>query len=75
MPSKETLLVAHEATTLDLLLWRRFRAATPGMVERTLDINPGLAALGPTLPVGTLVEIEVPTPGAVNALPVITLWD
>ena len=75
MSTKEPLRVAFEAMTLDLLLWRRFRRPIPGMIERVLDTNRGSAALGPILPVGTLVEVEVPTAGALAALPVITLWD
>jgi phage tail protein X len=75
MPLTETLVVQHDATTLDLLLWRRFQRAYIGLVERTLDINPGLAEFGPILPVGTRVLIEVPAPTAVVPLPVVSLWD
>jgi phage tail protein X len=75
MATKETLVVASDATTLDLLLWRRFMRAIPGMVERTLDINPGLPRLGVVLPIGTRVEIEVPEASDQASLPVVSLWD
>jgi phage tail protein X len=71
----ETLVVTHELTPLDLLLWRRFKAVPEGMVERTLDINPGLAARGAILPVGTRVEVELPDPSAPRRAPLVTLWD
>jgi len=60
--------VDTEFTTLDLLLYRRFRREILGFVEKTLDLNPGLADLGPFLPMGTEVKIEVPVP--VKARPV-----
>lgn len=60
--SIETLTVTVQRTPLDLLLWRRFGRAYAAMVERTLTINPGLAALGEYLPLGTRVRVEVPLP-------------
>lgn len=72
----EVLIVETEHTTLDLLLWRRFRHEHPGLVEATADRNYGLADLGPVLPVGTRVEVEIPTPAARRApARVVRLWD
>jgi phage tail protein X len=55
----ETYRVATEGLSVDLLIWRRYRRQMPGLVERTLVLNPGLAAKGPVLPVGTVVRIPV----------------
>ena len=73
----ETLEVATERTTLDLLLWRRFRREVPGLVEDTLRRNPGLARLGAFLPVGLSVKVAVPDPEPKgrSAAPVVTLYD
>ena len=65
----ETLTVTADLTPLDLLLWRRFKVETPGLLESTLDAQPGLAALGTYLPVGTRVKVEVPSPSASRQRP------
>jgi phage tail protein X len=72
----ETLTVGGDGITLPLLLWRRFRRPVPGLIEQALDANPGLAALGPVLPVGTVVSIPIPeAPEETEAtLQPITLW-
>lgn len=56
----ETLRVERAPCPLDLLLFLRFRREVPGLLEATLDRNPGLAALGPILPTGTAVVVEIP---------------
>lgn len=53
----ETITIRGEGITLDLLLWRRYGVRGQTLVEATLDLNPGLAALGPVLPLGTSVTI------------------
>ncbi len=58
----ETLVFPNGVTPLDLLLYRRFRREVPGLVEATLDRNPGLAALGPYPPRGTTILVEAPRP-------------
>ena len=71
----EIFTVSGDGLMLDAILWRRYRRATPGLLERTLDINPGLAALGPIIPHGTKIMIPidpVPTPKIID---VIKLWD
>lgn len=70
----EEVTVVGENVTLSLLVWRRFNSAVPGLVERTLDTNPGLAALGPHLPVGTVVRLPIPTPRQAPAVTPIRLW-
>ena len=73
----ETLTVTTERTTLDLLLWRRFRREVPGLVEDTLRRNPGVAGLGAMLPVRLALQVAVPEPEPKgrNAMPVVTLYD
>lgn len=72
----ETIVVKGDAIPLDLLVWRRFQRRTPGVVERALALNPGLADLGLMIPVGTAVVIPVDAP---NREPerrnVVRLWD
>lgn len=60
-----------EGDTVDLICWHIY-GATSGIVEQVLDANPGLAALGPVLPVGTLVTLpQVSQPSAENE---VALW-
>lgn len=55
-------LVANGLQPVDLLLYRRFRREVPGLVEATLDRNPGLAALGAYPPRGTQILVDAPAP-------------
>lgn len=71
-------LVARSGDKLDLMLWRD-AGLGPGEISRVLDANPGLADLGPVLPLGTAVIIPA-TPNQSNAnatrvRPLIQLWD
>jgi phage tail protein X len=56
----ETVTVESEGVTVARIVWRRFRRRAPGLVEAILASNPGLAALGAYLPVGTVVRIPIP---------------
>ena len=73
----EQITVSAEGLTLSLIIWRRFHEPRPGLVEQILAINPGLAALGPVLPRGTVFLMPVePSPNAGKAgAPIISLWD
>lgn len=76
MTATETVVVKDDAMTLDLLVWRRFKHQKPGLVERTLSLNPGLADMGVHIPVGTKVILPVEAPGTAPAQrPVVRLWD
>jgi phage tail protein X len=58
----ELITVSGAYITADALVWRRYRARAPGMVERLLDDNPHLAKLhreSPFLPVGTNVRMPI----------------
>jgi len=59
---------------LDLILWRRYRRRVPGLLERTLDINQGLAACGAFIPAGTVITVPVDTPAAQTQRPLVRLW-
>ena len=74
--AREIPIVTDEWTTLELLLFRRFREEVPGRVEATLDGNPGISAAGVILPLGTEVVVDMPVPvkGPTPAR-AIRLWD
>lgn len=70
----EQITVEGDGLTVSLLVWRRFRRPMPGLVEKILDRNPGLAGAGPILPPGTVLDIPVPTPREPQLLEPIRLW-
>lgn len=63
---------AQQGDTLDALCWRHL-GATRGVVERALQLNPGLAAHGPILPQG--LPIELPEIAEPPTMPTVNLWD
>lgn len=72
----ETVVVSREGLTASRLVWNRFRRPMPGTVERLYEINPGLAASGPFLPLGATIRIPIPPPAEL-ATPDVTpirLW-
>ncbi len=71
----EVVEIDGDGLMLDAVLWQRFRRPTPGLAERTMDINPGLAALGPVLPHGTRIMIPIEKQASVRVMPVVSLWD
>lgn len=70
----ETVTIMGEAITASLLVWRRFKRAMPGTVERLYEINPGLARQGPYLPLGAVVKIPIPPPAASQDVAPVRLW-
>lgn len=71
----ETITVRGENIPLDLLLWRRYGVRGQDLVEQTLDLNPGLADMGPILPLGTTVVIpDLPPAQAAPAVKVVSLF-
>lgn len=62
---------AQQGDTVDSLCWRHHGSSAA--VEATLEANPGLAALGPVLPIGTAVTLPDEPPAAQNDL--LQLWD
>ena len=75
-----TVKVANNGMTVELLLWRhgKRRGQTAARLPETLNLNPGLAALGPFLPLGTAVVLPdlPPIEEAVRAVaPAVSLFD
>lgn len=71
----ETIIVRGEGITLDLLLWRRHGVRGQALVEEALDLNPGLAALGAVLPLGTAVMLpDLPPLPATPPVRVVSLF-
>lgn len=72
----EVFTVKGDALTLSVIAARRYRAYLPGYVERTLDINYGLAAKGACPPVGTKIALPAPLPTeTAQEILVVRLWD
>jgi len=63
---------ARQGDTVDKLVFARY-GKTDGIVATVLDLNPGLAAIGMILPLGT--EVFMPTIVTQDLVkPTITLW-
>lgn len=66
---------ARQGDTLDALCWRHL-GRTAGLVERALELNPGLCEHGPVLPHGTAVDLpEITTTATAANRPLVQLWD
>lgn len=66
---------AEQGDTVDALCWRHL-GATAGLTEQVYELNPGLAALGAVLPMGTLVTLPDQVQAASNTdTTIIQLWD
>ena len=70
----ETVTVEGDGLTVSTIVWCRFKRPMPGLVEAIYDLNPGLADLGQTLPVGTSFEMPIPIPREQQVLDLIRLW-
>lgn len=63
---------SQQGDTVDLICYRHY-GYTAGVTEQVLEANPGLAALGPILPLGTVVTL--PDVAEKQSDSVINLWD
>ena len=70
----ETVTVEGDELTVSVIVWRRFKRPMPGLAEAIYDLNPGLADMGQTLPVGTSFEMPIPIPREQQVLGPIRLW-
>ena len=68
----ETVTVEGDGLSVSTIVWRRFKRPMQVLVEAIYDLNPGLADLGQTLPVGT--RFEIPIPREQQVLDPIRLW-
>ncbi|MCA0208122.1 MAG: tail protein X [Proteobacteria bacterium] len=66
--------VAQAGETLDAICWRML-GTTAGITEQSLELNRGLAALGPRLPEGTIVELPEIGEAARPQRETVQLWD
>lgn len=66
-------VIAAQGDTLDVLCYR-YLGTTAGVVEQALELNPGVAALGPILPHGTAVVLPE-NPPAAGTRQLVQLWD
>jgi len=67
---------AQDGDTLDLLCWRELGTTAGGVVEQTLELNPGLADAGATIARGTEVTLPDTLPAdAVPVLETVQLWN
>jgi phage tail protein X len=71
----ETIRISGEGLTISVLVWRRYRRLRPGLVERILTLNPGVASQGMFLPVGTSLVLPVETRKVTTDQTAIALWD
>lgn len=66
--------VTRDAMTLELVVWAALGRQDDGVVEETFALNPGLAALGAILPVGTFVELPEPQAPKPALRETVQLW-
>lgn len=59
MEKIETHTVNREDVTLSALIWGLFQKQPEGFIEIVLEENPGLAILGPIIPIGTEVKFPI----------------
>lgn len=67
-------VLARQGDTVDGLCWREL-GATRGVVEQVLELNRGLASVGPILPEGTPVILPERSTVTAPVLPTLQLWD
>lgn len=71
---KTLTVTALQGETIDALVWRVLGADVT-VVGDVLNLNRGLAALGPVLPEGTPVTLPVKSAPAVATRETVQLWD
>jgi phage tail protein X len=74
MAAGADIVRARQGDTVDSLCWREL-GATRGVVEAVLELNRGLADLGPILPEGTVVTLPPRQTVATPVIPLLSLWD
>lgn len=68
------IVTARAGETVDQICWRAL-GRTRDVTEQVLELNPGLAALGPLLPAGTEVELPEPSRAVAPRRETVKLWD
>ncbi|TVR06618.1 MAG: phage tail protein [Salinarimonadaceae bacterium] len=72
--STKLVTIESEGLTVSLLVWRLFRRKPEGYVERVYEMNPGLADVGPVLPVGIQIVFPLDAPSTAPRRRVVRLW-
>ena len=67
-------ITSLEGDTLDLVCWREL-GRTAGVVEDALLANPDLAALGPVIPIGTVIVLPDALAETAETVDIVQLWD
>ncbi len=70
----ESFKIDGDGVELDLIIWRRYKRPTPGLVERTYSLNKGLADLGLFLPHDTELWIPLDQPPSYQEINLVRLW-
>ena len=58
--SVERVTIIDEGVTIARLIWNRFQKPMPGLLGQVYEANPGIAATGPFLAVGSVVLLPIP---------------
>lgn len=68
-------IIASQGDTVDQICHRHY-GRTAGITEQVYAANPGLADLGPILPLGTAITLpDLPTQPAETTRKLVNLWD
>ena len=71
----QTFKIRREGMTVELLLHQAYGVEGRSLLEETLAKNPGVSALGPFLPLGTILTIpDKPARDAFVYRPVVSLF-
>lgn len=70
----QSLKIDGDKVPVDLIVWRKYRAQTPGLVEQVYDLNKGLADLSINLPRGSQVTIPLYTHPSYAQVTPLKLW-
>lgn len=66
-------VTSHQGDSVDSICYRHL--GNSDAVETVLDTNPGIAALGPILPMGTVVTLPDSAGSTAKQQDIIQLWD
>lgn len=72
MAGSDPYYLSEEGDTLDRIVWKHYGRQSGGLVEQVLAANRGVAALGPTLPLGT--KVVLPPAEEPRAQEAVRLW-
>ncbi|SFV32558.1 P2-like prophage tail protein X [Devosia crocina] len=71
----QSFTIKREGVTLDLLLYQVHGVEGPAMLEVALGLNPGLADMGPFIPLGTTVIVpDKPARDVFRVRPTVSLF-